>query len=99
MLKVLFAAAIFFVLSGCISSQIEASRADGECRGMGAQPGTDTFINCRIALQTGSPSALSGAPAICSTYTCFRSGYLHGYTDWANHIDCDLLLAKAARPL
>jgi hypothetical protein len=49
--RLLLAAAAVVGLTGCISSQVEASRADRECREMGAQPGTELFIRCRLARQ------------------------------------------------
>lgn len=47
MFKVVVAFGILVGLSGCISGK----RADNACREMGAQPGTDIYVQCRMTMQ------------------------------------------------
>ena len=68
-----------FVLSGCVTTQEQATIDDDTCRSFGAKPGTDAYVQCRVAQQqqrTQIRAALIGAPAdtctkIGNTTSCY----------------------------
>ncbi|WP_331372872.1 hypothetical protein [Sinorhizobium chiapasense] len=36
-------------LSGCMTATERAARDDAECQSYGARPGSDAYVNCRVA--------------------------------------------------
>jgi hypothetical protein len=63
MFRVLFVAAVAVALAGCAKSQSAAEAAfradDATCKSYGADPGSDTYVQCRLAidLQKGNAEA------------------------------------------
>lgn len=55
MLKTLTACTLALMLAGCVSPQQQAARQevsdDAGCRQMGARPGTDIYVQCRMFKQ------------------------------------------------
>ena len=55
MLKALIACTIALLLAGCVSPQQmaawQSASDDTECRQMGARPGTDIYVQCRMFKQ------------------------------------------------
>ena len=49
-------------LSGCMTAEQRASLDDQTCRGYGAKPGSDVYVQCRMAQdQTRAAEAMAGA--------------------------------------
>lgn len=49
------AAAACFALAGCIdhpiTGPIHAAQDDAKCQSYGAKPGSDSYVNCRVAME------------------------------------------------
>lgn len=51
MIRVLGIATLALGLAGCVSPQQQARTDDRDCQGMGARPGTDVYVQCRMFKQ------------------------------------------------
>lgn len=51
MLKLATACTLVLMLPGCVTPQKQAANDDAECHQMGARPGTDIFVQCRMFKQ------------------------------------------------
>jgi hypothetical protein len=43
--------AVFLAVSGCVSGQQQTATDDNYCQGIGAVPGTQAYVQCRLQLQ------------------------------------------------
>lgn len=53
------ALAAALTLSGCISGPIHAARDDEYCKGLGAKPGTELYIQCRLQADNNRSARMS----------------------------------------
>lgn len=51
MIRIVVAGALALCLAGCVSPQMQARNDDRECRSMGAKPGSDIYVHCRMMKQ------------------------------------------------
>ena len=58
-MKAILAIALLTTLSACASGQQIAATHDRECRALGAQPGTPTYVDCRLRKEQMSRAAPS----------------------------------------
>ncbi|MCJ2085502.1 hypothetical protein MKK88_05770 [Methylobacterium sp. E-005] len=50
-MRIVIVAAALLALTGCKSTEQRAAEADDFCRSIGARPGSDAYVQCRLAQQ------------------------------------------------
>jgi outer membrane lipoprotein SlyB len=67
MIRIVLVAVTVVALAGCASSESATQAAfraeDAKCKSSGAQPGTDAYVQCRLAIDLQKANAEAAAEA------------------------------------
>ena len=67
MIRIVLVAVTVVALAGCASSESATQAAfraeDAKCKSAGAQPGTDAYVQCRLAIDLQKANAEAAAEA------------------------------------
>lgn len=79
MIKIATVTILALALSGCMTTEQRAAADDSYCRGIGAQPGTPVYVECRLrrdeTREANRRAAALAGPTSCvafgNTVQCF----------------------------